>query len=28
LKAEVTLLRGKFKTLAKEKQDAIWDKGY
>ena len=28
LKAEVTLLRGKFKTLAKEKQDAIWEKGY
>jgi len=28
LKAEVTLLRSKFKTLAKEKQDAIWDKGY
>lgn len=28
LKAEVILLRGKFKTLAKEKQDAIWDKGY
>lgn len=28
LKAEVALLRGKFKALAKEKQDAIWDKGY
>ena len=28
LKAEVTLLRGKYKTLAKEKQDAMWDKGY
>ena len=28
LKAEVALLRGKFNTLAKEKQDAIWDKGY
>ena len=28
LKAEVALLRGKFQALAKEKQDAMWNKGY
>jgi tRNA-specific adenosine deaminase 1 len=28
LKAEIALLKGQFESLAKEKQDAIWHKGY